>query len=135
MLRMHSTWGRQRMRLAQLFINAKAALARQTRALPQQERIFRTNFVLHLMNGAFSGFSDALTSSTIVMTAFLSQLTTSNILIALLSPLRDAGWFLPQFFLAPWIEHTRRKVTAYRAGTLFRLGAWIALVICIFTIR
>jgi MFS family permease len=91
--------------------------------------------VLHVINGALSAFSDALTNSALVMTAFLSQLTTSNILIALLSPLRDAGWYLPQLFLADWVQRAPRKVTTYRTGIVFRLGSWVLLVVCTFFIR
>ncbi len=99
------------------------------------ERVFRFNFILFIMNGAFGGLGDALTSTPLVMTAFLSQLTTSNTLIAMLGPLRDAGWYLPQFFMTSWVDRARRKVTAYRASTIFRMAAWLALVVCIFTIQ
>ena len=106
-----------------------------TTATPANERTARRNFILHVINGALFALGDALTSTPLVMTAFFSQLTTSNLLIGLLSPLRDAGWFLPQFFLAPMVERTRRKINAYRAGTTFRMIAWIALVVCMFTIE
>jgi MFS family permease len=126
---MHST------RLRRQLNDATALVRRQTGNLPPEARVYRTNVVLHVVNGAFSIFADALTSSALVMTAFLSQLTTSNILIALLSPLRDAGWYLPQLFLARWVERTPRKVTAYRTGIVFRLGSWVLLVLCTFLIQ
>ncbi|MCL5276122.1 MAG: MFS transporter [Chloroflexi bacterium] len=115
--------------------SVKAAMLNQTRYLPAQERVFRTNFTLHVLNGAFGGLGDALTGSALIMTAFLSQLTTSNLLIALLPPLRDAGWYLPQFFMAPLVDRARRKVALYRASTVFRMAAWLAMVVCIFTIQ
>ena len=91
--------------------------------------------VLHVINGASNAFSDALTSSALVMTAFLSHLTTSNILIALLSPLRDAGWYLPQLFLTRWVERAPRKVTTYRSGIVMRWGSWLLLVLAAFFIH
>ncbi len=115
--------------------NATAAFLSQSRSLPAQERVYRTNFVLHVMNGAFGGLGDALTGSALVMTAFLSQLTTSNLLIALLPPLRDAGWYLPQFFMASLMDRTRLKISSYRASTVFRMAAWLAMVVSIFTIQ
>jgi MFS family permease len=121
--------------MARRYLGARAAVRKQTRALPPQERVFRMNFILYVINGAFGGLGDALTSTPLVMTAFLSQLTTSNTLIALLSPLRDAGWYLPQFFMTSWVDRTRRKITAYRASTIFRMAAWLSLVVCIFTIQ
>jgi MFS family permease len=129
----------QRARFRQHLRDARALVAGRTQSrtvnLTPEDRIYRTNLVLHVMNGAFSGLSDALTSTALVMTAFLSQLTTSNFLIALLSPLRDAGWYLPQLFLAPWVDGAPRKVTRYRAGIAFRLGSWVLLVLCTFFIQ
>jgi MFS family permease len=100
-----------------------------------KQRTQRNNFVLHVINGALFALAEAMTSTPLILTAFLSQLTTSNVLISLLSPLREAGWFLPQFFIAPMVERTRRKVSFYMAGTLFRMLAWMSLVVCVFTIE
>jgi Major Facilitator Superfamily len=131
--RMHPTQFRQR--LAQGLNDARAVVRRRPSSLTAQERMFRTNMILHVTNGAFGGFGDALTSVPLVMTALLSQLTGSNILIALLGPLRDAGWYLPQFFMAPWVDRARLKVSAYRTTTVFRTASWAALVASIFLLR
>jgi MFS family permease len=125
-----------RHRVARHIADARSTLTGQTQSTPSREaRTQRKNFVLHVMNGSFIGFAEALSSPSLVMTAFLSQLTTSNLLIGLLSPLRDAGWFLPQFFLAPYVDRARRKVSAYRAGTTLRFGSWVLLVVSVFVLQ
>lgn len=108
---------------------------RSFHSLTPDERTLRANFALHVANGSLFGLAEAMTSTALILTAFLTQLTTSNVLIGLLSPMRDAGWFLPQLFITPWVEGMRRKVVAYRAGSAFRLGAWVVLVVCMFVIE
>jgi MFS family permease len=109
--------------------------ARSSAQLSPVEKTARLNFVLHVLNGGLITFAEALASPALIMTAFLSQLTTSNVLIGLMAPMRDAGWFLPQLFVAPWVERQSRKVNAYRAGSVFRLGFWGLLVLSAFVIQ
>lgn len=101
----------------------------------QLRRNLRRNFTLHVVNGAFISLADALTGPALVLTAFVIQLTPSNALIGLLSPMRDAGWFLPQLFISPWVERVRRKVHFYRAMAFARLIAWGVLVACVLAVQ
>jgi MFS family permease len=122
--------------MARRVASVKAVAAGQSsQPLSPDARTLRINFILHVANGALFALADAMTSTTLILTAFLSQLTTSNVLVSLLSPMREAGWFLPQLFLAPWVERAPRKISTYRAGTTFRMVAWVVLVICVFTIE
>ena len=86
------------------------------------------NFWLHVLNGIFFAMSEALADIQLIITALLSQLTTSSVLIGLLAPLRDTGWFLPQLFLSHLAERTERKIVFYRVSTIFRFIGWIGLV-------
>ena len=95
----------------------------------------RRNFILHVLNGVFIFISEAFTDPNLVVTAFLSQLTPSNVLIGLLAPLRDTGWFLPQLFISPWVERLPNKVAFYRAATYARSAGWILLVACMFLLE
>jgi MFS family permease len=94
----------------------------------------RRNFILHVLNGVLFFISEAFTDPNLVVTAFLSQLTPSNVLIGLLAPLRDTGWFLPQLFISPWVERQPVKVRVYATVTYFRSAGWILLVISMFLI-
>jgi MFS family permease len=95
----------------------------------------RRNFVLHILNGVLFYVSEAFTDPNLVVTAFLSQLTASNVLIGLLAPLRDTGWFLPQLFISPWVERMPRKARFYGLITYVRSAGWILLVACMFLIE
>jgi hypothetical protein len=95
----------------------------------------RRNFVLQILNGLFVILGDTLADARVVTTVFLSQLTTSNLLIGLIAPLRDAGWFLPQLFVAPWVERSPRKVDFYRTASIFRAFGWVALAASVFVFR
>lgn len=83
----------------------------------------RRNFILHVLNGVLFFISEAFTDPNLVVTAFLSQLTPSNVLIGLLAPLRDTGWFLPQLFISPWVERKPVKVRVYATVTYFAAPA------------
>lgn len=87
-----------------------------------------------MINGALSGLGDALMDSRLIITAFLSQLTTSNVLIGLIAPLRDTGWFLPQLFIAGLVERAPVKLDVYRATTIARAITWLLLLVAVFTI-
>ncbi len=78
--------------------------------------------------------SEAFTDPNLVVTAFLSQLTPSNVLIGLLAPLRDTGWFLPQLFISPWVERLPKKVRFYANATWVRSAGWILLCAAMFFI-
>lgn len=95
----------------------------------------RRNFILHVLNGVFIFISEAFTDPNLVVTAFISQLTTSNVLIGLLSPLRDTGWFLPQLFISPWVERIPVKVRFYATMTYVRAAGWFLLVMSMFLIN
>lgn len=94
----------------------------------------RRNFILHVVNGVLFFIAEAFTDPNLVVTAFLSQLTPSNVLIGLLAPLRDTGWFLPQLFISPWVERQPVKVRIYAAMTYVRSAGWILLVLSMFLI-
>lgn len=95
----------------------------------------RRNFILHAVNGVLFFISEAFTDPNLVVTAFLSQLTPSNVLIGLLAPLRDTGWFLPQLFISPWVERQPVKVRIYATMTYIRSAGWILLVLSMFLIN
>ena len=79
--------------------------------LPQRE--VRRSFALGVFNGAAFRFAEAVTDPPLVLTWFVSRLTTSNLLIGLVGPMGDAGWFLPQMFVANHIQRMPRKMPSY----------------------
>ncbi|MBK8833759.1 MAG: MFS transporter [Anaerolineae bacterium] len=96
--------------------------------IPYGDHNFRRNYALHLGNGALTALGDAMTNN-VVMTSFASQLTSSNVVIALLVLMKDGGWFLPQYFVAPWAERLPLKLQIYRGTTAIRMATWAAIVL------
>ncbi len=84
----------------------------------------RRNFALGLLNGAMFNFAEALMSVDTVLTWFVQQLGGSNFLIGLVGPMRDAGWFLPQLFVAHRLQREPRKMPIYRRMAFLRTLAW-----------
>ena len=87
---------------------------------PLAQRYLRRNFILGIANGALWQLSETLMDPSLVMSWFLSQLTTSNFIIGLTSPIRVGGWFLPQLLVSGYVQHQKQKLTIYRQSTLIR---------------
>jgi MFS family permease len=102
-------------------------------AIPQRE--IRRSFAFGIVNGAMFSLAETLIDPPLVLTWFVSRLTTSNLLIGLVSPLGDAGWFLPQVLLAPALQKMRRKMPMYVLGAITRVSAWAALVVAVWLVR
>lgn len=62
------------------------------------------NFRLGVINGALFTLAETLMDPTLVMVAFVSALTSSPLLIGLIVPLRNTGWFLPQLYVSTFLE-------------------------------
>lgn len=102
-------------------------------ALPKRE--IRRSFALGVFNGAIFEFAERLIDPPLILTWFVSQLTSSNLLIGLVAPLGDAGWFLPQIFVSARVQRMARKMPSYTLATLIRMIAWILLAAAVWLAR
>jgi MFS family permease len=93
----------------------------------------RRNFVLGICNGALYNLAENLIDPALVLTWFLARLSASNVLIGLVVPLRDAGWFLPQLFVAPYLARLPFKRPTYSAAALVRSLAWTTMAVIVLT--
>ena len=100
--------------------------------LPQREA--RRSFALNVFNGSVFEFAERLIDPPLVLTWFVSQLTTSNLLIGLVAPLGSAGWFLPQLFISARIQRMERKMPSYVTAAVIRILSWILLVAAVWLI-
>jgi len=99
------------------------------------EREVRRNFALNLFNGAVFNFASKLIDPPLILTWFVSQLTTSNLLIGMVAPLGQAGWFLPQIFISARIQRMERKMPGYTLGAVVRVVAWLFLAVLVWLVR
>ena len=95
---------------------------------------FQRNFFLGVFNGATFIFAETLISADLVLTNFLSKLTTSNFLIGLVVPLRDSGWFLPQLFVSSYLQYRDRVLPIYRVMSIVRSVAWLGMGLAVLLI-
>jgi len=101
---------------------------------PVAQRHARRNFNLGLINGALYILFDTLTSSSLVLPLFVSQLTSSRLLIGLVQPIVQSGWFLPQFVMSRYVQRRPHKQFFYHIGVAIRILAWASLVLAILTL-
>lgn len=85
------------------------------------------NFVKGVLNGVIFTLAETLIDPTLVLVAFVSHLTTSPILIGLVAPLRDAGWYFPQLWVSGYIQSQPKKLSLYRRVAVIRIIAWAAM--------
>jgi len=97
--------------------------------IPKTER---RNFCLFTLDGTFFYLSQALFEPSVLVPAFLSHLTSSPFLIGLGTTVRNAGWFLPQVFVAGYAETRPFKRPLVLAGGLVHALALLAIVPAVF---
>ncbi len=95
----------------------------------------RRAFALNVVNGALYTFAETLMDANLVLVLFMSQLTTSNLLLGAMSALNSGGWFLPQVFVSGKAQSQPRKIVMYWMVSGIRLAAWLALVAVLWFVR
>ena len=98
-----------------------------TKTSPISHEHVRRSFILTVLNGALFRFSMALADPALVLTWFVSELTTSGFLVGLVGPVAGAGWFLPQMFVSGYLQRRPRKLPFYVAAGAVRLAGWATL--------
>ena len=92
------------------------------------------NYLLGVVNGAFTQLGMNLTQPGLVLSVFVRALGGSNALVGSLSAIRFGGWFLPQFLAASWIQPQQRKVPIAVALEVARAAIYAALGILAYSL-
>jgi MFS family permease len=87
----------------------KRRIAMEHMEKPLTEKDRRHNYNCYAADCIFFNVGNAFFEPNSIIPAFLSQLTDSNILIGLSSTIRNCGWFLPQLFVANYVQGMVRK--------------------------
>jgi MFS family permease len=97
---------------------------------PEVVKHFQRNFFANVMDSGFWYFGDSFVAAYTILPVFMSTLTDSPILIGLIPSLEGAGWFLPQLFLARYLEgKSRRRPIVLKLGVFERVP-YLLLAIC-----
>jgi predicted MFS family arabinose efflux permease len=99
-----------------------------------QEHLGR-NFWLGVVSGIGYNLYQTVANPGLVMTWFVSELTRSNLLISLLMPLDQGGWYLPQLLLSGYLQRLPRTLPVYRIAGAVRSGAMGLLALSIFVLE
>ena len=86
------------------------ALPPEANVHPEIARRFRRNFIVNMLDLMTWLFGASFVSVNAILPVYASHLTESPLVIGLIPALTDAGWFLPQLFLAPFVERLPRKL-------------------------
>ena len=86
------------------------------------------NFRLFLINGIFTRIGFRLVDSSMVLAAFVKELTGSNVMVGLTSSTVRAGWMWPQLLVSNLLEHRPRKMPFYIFGVTARIISWMFIL-------
>jgi MFS family permease len=89
---------------------------------PEVRKHFKRNFITNTLDGAFWLMGDSFISVETILPVFASTLTDSAVLIGLVPALFQAGWFIPQFFMAGQVKKLKQKLPfAKKFGLIERI--------------
>jgi MFS family permease len=91
---------------------------------------YSRTFTLGVLNGILFSLAEALIGGTTVLPLFISSLTASKVLVGLAGTMNRAGWYMPQFVVAGFIEHMKRKKPVYVwAGLVRMVSIWTIAIL------
>jgi MFS family permease len=94
---------------------------------------YSRSFVLGVTNGVLFKLAEALVGGTTVLPAFMSNLTSSKVVVGLAGTMSLAGWFLPQLVVANLVSHLRAKKPVYVWAGVVRIAAiWTIALMVVF---
>lgn len=101
-------WGRFLVRRL-LQLDRPAPLRLSSEVAAEVERNYRWNFTVNMLDGTAFWFGLNTISSATIIPLYVSKLSDSTVLIGLVAVLAQAGWLLPQLFVAGLVERLPRK--------------------------
>ncbi|MCZ7553704.1 MAG: MFS transporter [Anaerolineales bacterium] len=95
-------------------------------------RDLRHNVTVNLLDGAFFGFGQGFASFVTIIPLFVSSMTDSLLLIGLIPAIHNAGWQLPQLFIAGRIARQARIKPLLLGVTTFERLPYLGLALVAF---
>jgi MFS family permease len=101
--------------------------------MQNNDKTTRWNFLSLIVDGSFFSLGIAFLESNTIFPALISQLTSSSVLIGLVSTIRNAGYLLPQLFVAAYAERLPYKKPLLRInGAISRFSVLAMAAIAFF---
>ncbi|MBD3184063.1 MFS transporter [Candidatus Poribacteria bacterium] len=90
------------------------------------------NYRLALLNGILIRVAFRFVNSSMILAAFVKQLTNSNIMVGLTSSAMGSGSVWPQLIMSNILEHRPRKMPFYILGASLRVTCWFLIMLLTF---
>jgi len=103
-------------------------------AYPSSTAEERRNYLMIVLNGAFFMLGFAFFSPSVVLPAFVHELTRSGVMVGLIVSLRNVSSVWLQLLIPNLVEHRERKQPFYLASVLIRIAGWAAMLCAIFLV-
>lgn len=91
-------------------INKLISLPDDLNIHPDVKDHYKHNFITNFIDSSFFILGESFVSTYTIITVFASTLTNSPLLIGLIPALIEAGWFLPQLFMAGFVQRLHHKM-------------------------
>ena len=101
---------------------------------PEVRKHFKHNYFANLLDAGFWFLGDSFAAAYTIMPVFVSTLTDSPVIIGLVPSLEAIGWFLPQLFLARYLEGKNQRLPIVRKLGIFDRLPFLLLAIGAFLI-
>jgi MFS family permease len=100
------------------------------------EKNLKVNYLANILDGSFFGAALGFASFITVIPLFVSQFTSSAVLIGLIPAIHAVGWQLPQLFIASWVSGLRRfKPSVILMTSMERIPFLVLAIIAWFSPR
>ena len=112
-------------------VTTEAALQKAGQETPEH---LQRNYWLGVTSGIAYNVYTVVLNTQLVVVWFLSELTTSNLLISLAFPIGNGSWFFMQFLLSGYVQRKPRTMPLYRQVAVLRIVVSGLLVLAAFTL-
>ena len=92
------------------FVGAALRIKPQDHVPPNVARNFPHNVLVNTLDLMAFFFADSFVSINTIMPVFAATLTDNPIIIGLMPAIANAGWFLPQLFMAGYVSSLKKKL-------------------------
>ncbi len=93
------------------------------------------DFGLGVINGVLFAGVDTLLDPSLVLVTLVGLWTGSPLVLGLVAPLAQAGWYLPQLWVSGWLQNKPTSLSIYRAMAVVRTLCLISLAVMTVTVQ
>ena len=93
------------------------------------------DFGLGVVNGVLFAGVDTLLDPSLVLVTLVGLWTGSPLVLGLVAPLAQAGWYLPQLWVSGWLQNKPTSLSIYRAMAVVRTLCLISLAVMTVTVQ